>query len=77
MSSLTEEVPRLIKLELVAEPSINAGVGVSLITTAKPCWMDLIIDILAKDQVLADEKEAKKVRRAAAQYWLSANCKLY
>ena len=30
-SSLTEEVPRLIKVELVAKPSINAGVGVSVI----------------------------------------------
>ena len=27
-SSLTEEVPQLIKVELVAEPSINTGVGV-------------------------------------------------
>ena len=31
VSSLTEEVPRLIKVELVAKPSINAGVGVSVI----------------------------------------------
>ena len=30
-SSLIEEVPRLIKVELVANPSINAGVGVSVI----------------------------------------------
>ena len=27
-SSLTEEVPQLIKVELVVEPSINTGVGV-------------------------------------------------
>ena len=48
-SSLTKEIPRLIKVELVVEPSINAGVGVSLVTTIEPCWMDPIIDILAKD----------------------------
>ena len=36
-SSLTEDVPRLIKVELVAEPSINVRAGVSLITTAEPC----------------------------------------
>ena len=36
-SSLTKEVPRLIKVELVVESSINARVGVSLITAAKPC----------------------------------------
>ena len=47
-SSLTEEVPRLIKVELVAKPSINVGVGVSVVATSKPCWMDLIIDFLAK-----------------------------
>ena len=29
MSSSTEGIPRLIKVELVAEPSFSAGVGVS------------------------------------------------
>ena len=36
-SSLTEDVPRLIKVELVAELTINVGVGVSLVTIAEPC----------------------------------------
>ena len=27
--------------------------------------------------MLADEKEAEKVRRAATQYWLLTDCKLY
>jgi len=39
--------------------------------------MDLIINFLAKDRVQADEKKAKKVRRTAARYWLSADRKLY
>ena len=30
-SLLTKEVPRLIKVELVAEPSINTGVGVLVV----------------------------------------------
>ena len=64
-------------MELVVEPSINAGAGVSLVATAKPCWMDPIIEFLAKDRVLTDEKEVEKVHRAAAQYWLSADRKLY
>ena len=48
-SSMTEDVPRLIKLELIAEPSINiaVGVGVVVISTIKSCWMDPIIDLLA------------------------------
>ena len=64
-------------MELVAETSINAGVGVSLVTTAEPCWMDPIIDFLAEDRVPTDDIEAKKVRRAAIRYWLSADRQLY
>ena len=48
-SSLTEEVPLLIKVKLVVEPSINTGVDVSVVAISKSCWMDLIIDFLAKD----------------------------
>ena len=64
-------------MELEAELSINAGVGVSLVTAAEPCWMDPIIDFLAEDRVLADEKEAEKVHWATARYWLSTYHKLY
>ena len=39
--------------------------------------MDPIIDFSAKDRVSNDEKEAKKIRRVASQYWLSADRKLY
>ena len=77
VTSLTEEVPQLIKVEPMVEPSINTGVGVSLVTTAELCWMDPIIDFLAEDRVPADEKEAQKVCWAAAPYWLSVDYKLY
>ena len=60
-SSSIEEIPRLTKVELVAEPSTNAGVGVSLVMTIEPCWMDPIIDFLAEDRVPADENEIEKV----------------
>ena len=53
-------------MELVAELSINVGVGVSLGTTVEPYWMDSIIDFLAEDRVPADEKEVEKVCRTAA-----------
>ena len=39
--------------------------------------MDPIIDFLAEDRVLANEKEAEKVHRAAAWYWLSVDRRLY
>ena len=81
---MTEEVPWLIKVELIMELSISvadsvstAGVDVAMILAIGPCWMDLIIDFLAGDRVSDDEKEASKICRVAAQYWLSANCKLY
>ena len=90
-SSTTEEIPRvveeipwLIKVELIREPSIGmedncnpADVEVAMVSITNPCWMNPIIDFLAEDKVPNDEKEAKKIRRVAPQYWLSADRKLY
>ena len=78
-SSMTEDVPQLIKVELIAEPSINTavGVGVAVFSIEEPCWMNPIIDFLAKDRVPNDEKEANRVHQIAAWYWLSADRKLY
>ena len=67
-SSLTEEVPQLIKVELVAKSSINAGVDVSVAAMFESCWMDQNIDFLVEDQVPDDENEADKVRRVATRY---------
>ena len=64
---MTEEVPRLIKVELVAELSINGRVGILVVTISKLCWMDPIIDFLAEDRVPDDEKEAGKVCRVVAR----------
>ena len=36
-SSLTKEVPRLIKVEVVKEPSIDVRVNVSNVRVSKPC----------------------------------------
>lgn len=84
VSSIAEEIPRLIKVELVLEPSIKAAgdvrtarVGVTAIATLGPCWMDPIINFLAEDRIPNNEKEANKIRRVAARYWLSNERKLY
>ena len=68
-SSVTEEVPRLIKVELIEEPSINATIGVdaagieiATISGTGPCWMDTIIDFIAEDRIPDDEKEVNRVR---------------
>ena len=64
---MVEEVPRLIKGELIVEPSISvannvntAGVDVAMISATEPCSMDPIIDFLAEDQVPDDENGAKR-----------------
>ena len=76
-SSMTEEVPRIIYVELIAEPCINATIGVLTVITPESCWMDPIIDFLVEDRVPNDEKEASRVRRVAARYWLLLDRKLY
>ena len=56
------------------KPSINAAVGciagvdISMILVTGSCWMDLIIDFLAEDQVPDDEKKANRIRRVAPRY---------
>ena len=74
-SSATEDTPRLVKIEFIREPSIDvknnydsARVKVAMVSMANPCWMNSIIDFLAEDKVLDNEKEAKKIRRVAPRY---------
>ena len=67
----------MIKVEVVAKPSIDARVNVLMVTMSEPCWMDPIIDFLAKDHVPTNEKEVEKVRRVVARYWLLADRMLY
>ena len=55
-------------MELVAEPSINAAIGVSVVAMQEPCWMDPVFDFLAEDRVLDDEKEVSRVCRVVARY---------
>ena len=52
-SAVTEYVPWIIKVELITKPSINtvidvgiAGINVTAISTAEPCWMDQILKIM-------------------------------
>nr|XP_023885168.1 uncharacterized protein LOC111997322 [Quercus suber] len=68
-SSSIENVPRLIRVELVAEPSIQVPeeVGIRLhnvdtVPPPAPCWIDPIIAFLSKDVVPEDEKEARNRR---------------
>ena len=75
-SSMMEDVPQMIKVEFIAQPSIDL-IGVAMVLALGPYWMEPIINFLVEDQVPDDEKEANKVRRMVARYWLSTNRKLY
>ena len=68
--AMTEDVPRISKVELITKPSVNTiidvgvvGISVTTVSTAKPCWMNPIVDFLAEDRIPDNEKEASKVRR--------------
>ncbi|XP_075654681.1 uncharacterized protein LOC142624819 [Castanea sativa] len=76
-SSIADKVPRLIRVELVPEPSIIARALILQVIEAEKCWMDPIIDFLAEDQAPEDEIEAARIRRTSARYWLSTDRKLY
>ena len=83
-SSIAKDIPRLIRVELVPEPSIKVAEGegaarieVITVATLGLSWMDPIIDFLTDDRIPNDEKEANKVRRVATRYWLSRDWKLY
>ena len=65
-SSLTKEVPHLIKVEVVKEPSIDVRVNVSNVRVSEPCWMNPIIEFLVEDHVPNNEKEADRIRRMAS-----------
>lgn len=45
-SSLDNEIPRLITVELLCEPSIDPHVGISAVSALGSSWMDLSIEFL-------------------------------
>ena len=76
-SSLTDEVPRLIKVEVIEGPSTNLAVNVSAIALFEPSWMEPIIEFLTENRLLSESIEADKVSRIATWFWLSKDRRLY
>ena len=72
-SAMMEDIPRLIKVKLITEPSIGTTansatkVDMTAITTTGSCWMDPIVKFFAEDKVLDNEGEANKVRQVASR----------
>ena len=66
--AMTEDVPRISKVELITKPSVNTitdvgvvGISITTVSIAKPCWMNPIVDFLVEDRIPDDEKDASKV----------------
>lgn len=47
-SSMDNCIPRLITIEVLSEPSIDQRVGILVVPTLGPSWMDPIIEFLSK-----------------------------
>lgn len=62
---------------MLHEPSIDPQVGISVISVLGFNWMDPIIENLPEVRLSSESKEADKVRRVAAQFWLSQDRSLY
>ena len=62
--AMTKDVPQIIKVELITEPSIKTitdvgivRISVTAISIAELCWMDSIFDFLTEDLIPDDEKD--------------------
>ncbi|XP_058211599.1 uncharacterized protein LOC131323773 [Rhododendron vialii] len=67
---------RTISFGNIDHPSFDATPKV-LNVELGPSWMDEIIVFLKHDTLLADKKEAYRIRNKAAYYWLSESGQLY
>ena len=67
-SSLTDEVPPQIKVEVVKEPNIDPKVNVLVVASFEPSWMDLIIEFQAKNRLPSEGKEVDKVHKITARF---------
>ena len=76
-SLLADEIPQLIKVEVVHDPSIDSKVGVSTVSSLESSCMDSIIQFLADDRLPSESKEAYRVRRIVAWFCLSKDRRLY
>ena len=76
-TSSAQNLPRVIIVEDLREPSATVNTVQINQVRAGPSWMDSITQFL-KEDILPEEKiEADKIRRKATSYWLSEDSKLY
>jgi len=67
----------MILVELLEHPSIERQTLVAAVSELGPSWMDSYVAFLSNGSLLMDAKEAEKVRRTSACFWLSEDKRLY
>ena len=76
-SSIDDYVLRLILVEVLKQPSIEQQLKVSVVSTPSPSWMDLIVAFITDGVLLNETKEAAKIQRTSAPFWLSRDKRLF
>ena len=76
-SSQDNEILHLIMVETLHKPSITPQVKILVVSELGSSWMDPIIEYLAEDRLPSESKEAHRVWRVAARFWLSQDWRLY
>ena len=72
-----ECIPRMIFVELLEQSSIEHRPIVALALMPESSWLDPYISFLSDGSLPANGKEAEKVQRTSARFWLSVDKKLY
>ena len=67
----------MIFVELLERPSIEHRPIVALALMPESSWLDPYISFLSDGSLPANGKEAEKVQRTSAHFWLSVDTKLY
>ncbi|GMP46869.1 hypothetical protein CsSME_00014866 [Camellia sinensis var. sinensis] len=77
-SAINSEIKRTIEVGFIPKPSIAPSDSIQInVIESGPSWMDHIIAFLSSEQLLAEKKEAHKLRNKALRYYLDSQGKLY
>ena len=68
VTTLEEDLDRLVLVEHLLEPSVNVNDGEVSPVMSEPSWMDLIWDYLAEGILPSDPKEASKLKTRSARF---------
>ena len=74
---MDDYVPHLILVEVLKQPSIEQQLKVSVVSTSSPSWMDSIVAFITDGVLLRETKEAERIQRISARFWLFEDRRLY